>query len=275
VDSHLAHWEDWKALIALAAVVGILFVAGGCYRRHKAVFFFIGFATLTILPTANFFVLIGTIMAERFLYLPAVGFAGCMVVVVYAVCGRFGLGPRAAPVALCAIGAALGVRTMLRNPDWKDDATLWSRAVEVCPASYKTHYNLAHTWIEKGRVDQGISQAEQAASIVDSLPNHLNGVGVYRELGAYYGMKGDGVALPERLEWHRKAVEVLLRGEAIDKEFNATCRSRELARGRPPGEIGIFGAPDLYWNLGQAYLRLGDYQLAEQAFQYQRQLTKH
>jgi len=280
VDSHLAHWEDWKALIALAAVVGILFVAGSCYRRHKAVFFFIGVATLTILPTANFFVRIGTIMAERFLYLPAVGFAGCLVLMVNAVCGRFGWRAWAAPVALSAVGAALAMRTFLRNPDWTNNETLWTRAVEVCPASYKAHFNLSHVWFEKdqSRVERSISQAEQALAIIEPLPDSLSSTTVFEGLAAYYGAKGDMLANTAPMEshqWYQKALQTLLRGVAVDHEFNATCRRRELARGRPPGEIGIFGTPALYWNLSQVYLRLGDRPQAEQALIYQHRLVSY
>ena len=285
VDSRLATWEDWKALVALAAVVGILFVAGACYRHHKTVFFLIGFSVLTILPTANLFILIGTIMAERFLYLPAMGFAGCLVLAVYAVCGRWAMRPWAAPAALCVIGAAFGVRTILRNPDWKDDETLWSKAIEVCPNSYKSHYNLAHSWFEKDprQIDRSISQAEQALAIVASVPDELASTLVYQELGAYYGHKGDMLArkgpngtvtlTPESAVWYRKAVQISLRGVAIDREFNAVCRSRELARGKSPDTIGLFGAPDLYGNLGQAYIRLGASQEASEAFAYRHQLT--
>ena len=278
VDSRLARWEDWKAFVALAVILGIGIVAAAYYRRSKAVFFFIGFSMLAMLPTANLFLPIGTIMAERFLYLPAIGFAGCLVVAVYAAGSRFGLRPWAAPAVLCVISAAFGIRTFLRNPDWKDDETLWERAVAVCPESYKTHYNLAHAWFEKdhSQVDKSIAQMEQALAIVASLPNNLNSSPVFQELGAYYGYKGDIAArtsLSESREWYQKALQILLRGVAVDEEFNAACRRRELARGKPPGEIGIFGAPLLYWNLSQAYLRLGDRPHAEQALLYRRQLV--
>ena len=277
VDSRLARWEDWKAFVALVVILGTGILAAACYRRAKAVFFFIGFSMLAMIPTANLFVPIGTIMAERFLYLPAIGFAGCLVVAVYAAGSRFRLRPWAAPAVLCVIGAAFGIRTFLRNPDWKDSQTLWASAVEVCPASYKTHYSLAHDWFEKdhSQVDKSIAQAEQALAIVEPLPDNLNSTPVFQELGAYYGSKGDMVARTSRsesLEWYQKALRILLRGVAIDKEFNAACRRRELARGRPPGEIGIFGSPALYWNLSQVYLRLGDRPQSEQALLYRRQL---
>ena len=216
-------------------------------------------------------------MAERLLYLPAIGFAGCLVVAVYAAGNRFGLRPWAAPAVLCVIGAAFGIRTFLRNPDWKDDEALWESAVVACPESYKTHYDLAHAWFEKdhSQVNKSIAEMKQALAIVAPLPDSLNSTSVFQELGAYYGYKGDLAARTSRsesLEWYQKALQTLLRGVAIDKEFNAACRRRELARGKKPGEIGVFGAPILYQNLSEAYTRLGDREQAERALLYRRRL---
>jgi hypothetical protein len=149
VDWRLSRWEDWQALVALAAVLGLFVVAAACYRRYPAGFFFLCFAALTLLPTANILVLIGSVMAERFLYLPAAGFAGCIVVAVYAAGQRFCWRAWVAPAILSAIAAAYGVRTCLRNPDWHDEETLWMSAVKVNPGSFMTHFGLANSWLEK------------------------------------------------------------------------------------------------------------------------------
>ena len=75
------------------AVLAICAAAIFCYRRHKAVCFFIAFFFAALAPTSNLVILIGSIMAERFLYLPSVGFAGCLVWAIYR-------RPRMAPAAL-------------------------------------------------------------------------------------------------------------------------------------------------------------------------------
>jgi len=92
---------------------------------------------------------IGSIMAERFLYMPLIGFAGCVVLAVYAICRR--LIPQldvsswaqriwlqvVARTALSLMVVACGTRSFLRNPDWDDDERLWTKAVEACPNSFK------------------------------------------------------------------------------------------------------------------------------------------
>jgi len=123
---------DCAALVfcAAAAVAAVL-----CYRRRKAVCFFIAFSFATLAPTSNLAILIGSIMAERFLYLPSVGFAGCLVWAVYR-------RPRIAPAVLALISVALAIRTYARNIDWLDDQSLWTSATKVCPASYKAHLHV-------------------------------------------------------------------------------------------------------------------------------------
>ena len=62
-------------------IVGILFCVSAAalaiwsWKRHRAVTFAVGLFFVTLAPVANVFLVIGSIMGERFLYLPAVGFA--------------------------------------------------------------------------------------------------------------------------------------------------------------------------------------------------------
>jgi tetratricopeptide (TPR) repeat protein len=134
-----ADWDDAKALIALALCLGAAVLAVRWYRTRKPLFFFLAFFFVALAPTSNLVVLIGSIMAERFVYLPSIGLAGC---VVAAICW---LGPRVSRTAWIALGLLCLVcagRTYARNFDWLDDLSLWTSAVEVCPESAKTHNNL-------------------------------------------------------------------------------------------------------------------------------------
>jgi tetratricopeptide (TPR) repeat protein len=115
------------------------------YRARKPLFFFLAFFFVALIPTSNLVILIGSIMAERFVYLPSIGLAGC---VVAAICA---LGPlvsrqrlRTAWIALGVLCLACAVRTYARNFDWLDDLSLWTSGVDVCPGSAKAHYNLGH-----------------------------------------------------------------------------------------------------------------------------------
>ena len=84
----VSNWEDAKAIIALAVCLGAallaVLLAVRWRRTGKPLLFFLVFFFVALSPTSNLIVLIGSIMAERFLYLPSVGLAGCVVAAVYA-----------------------------------------------------------------------------------------------------------------------------------------------------------------------------------------------
>jgi tetratricopeptide (TPR) repeat protein len=184
-----ANWEDVKALIAMAICLGaallisILAVRGR--RAAKPVLFFLAFSSVAISPTSNLIVVIGSIMAERFYYLPSVGLAGCIVAAIYALSRRNPhWRPGTARVAWAALAAAclaLGARTYARNLDWKDELSLWTSAVNVGPGSAKAHYNLGKA-LETlpGRLPEAIAEYEASlridpdhADVHDNLANAL------------------------------------------------------------------------------------------------------
>jgi hypothetical protein len=201
-------------------------------------------------------ILIGTIMAERFLYLPSIGFAGCLVVTVYAVCKRL---PRAAPAVLALVSVAFAARTYTRNFDWLDDLSLWTSAVKVCPDSYKTHSSLAADLIAvKGTgLDSAVGEADRSLAILDPLPDQRNASGVYASAGSYYRMKGDTLPAPRNSYWYQKSLDALLRGQRIDAVYGQDLRRENAARGKT---IARFGWIPVYLDLelGRTYLRLSE-----------------
>jgi tetratricopeptide (TPR) repeat protein len=255
------NWEDWKALIALAVCVLVIAVAVQCYRRSKPVFFFIAFFFATMAPTSNLIILIGPIMAERFLYLPSLGFAGCLVLAIDALCrrapARYDWSRWLAPSAIALICVAFGVRTFIRNLDWMDD---------------EAHRSLAYALNEKyrhsERLDTEIAEVGQSLEIQDNLPDVQNTAMTYTHAGAYYRLKGDLSAAPENLTWYRRALNTLLRGARVDQASNRENRRKELRRGKMASQIPNDGWSELYVHLGLVYMRLNDPRKALVAFQY-------
>ena len=275
--------HDW---IAWIAVVAVIFASASMFKRSHAAFFFAGFALVSFIPVSNLLFLTGTIMAERFLYVPSIGFAGCFVLIIYAV-SRWIRWPAFAPVALCLIIAALGARTWERNFDWHDDVALWSAAVRVAPNSFKSHDALAYALNLSDRtpsnIYQVIKEAEKSLAILDPLPNSLNNADAYANAGRYYTTKGDVLRwkgshgemadTPESLHAYQRSLEILQRGVAIDRAFDEWHRTEELKRGKPESEIMPAGLPQLYDRLALTYMRLGDNQDAYNATVYARLLA--
>ncbi|MGA2118751.1 MAG: tetratricopeptide repeat protein [Bryobacteraceae bacterium] len=179
---HPAEWEDAKTLIALAICLAGALLAVRCYRARKPLFFFLAFFFVALLPASNLAILIGSIMAERFVCLPSIGLAGCVIAVIYPL-GR--QAPRRRPVVMGTAWVAFGflclafaARTYARNVDWLDERSLWTSAVKVCPASAKAHYNLGTVLAEEpGQIADAIAQFETALRINPDLAEAHDNLG--------------------------------------------------------------------------------------------------
>jgi len=152
-----------------------LIVAGGIYL--------VGFAV-----TANILVPTGTIMAERLAYLPSAGF--CLLLAL----GWSWLKDRqrlVALAALTAVVAAFGMRTMVRNRDWKDNMALFSAAVQAVPGSAKMHANLGGEYLAAGRLDLAGPELQAALQIDKEYPDALSAYGLLQyRIGNYQAAGG-------------------------------------------------------------------------------------
>ncbi|MBC8107708.1 MAG: DUF1736 domain-containing protein, partial [Anaerolineae bacterium] len=75
-------WNNALGLLAAVLVISVFAYAIYLWKRNRAAAFFMLFFFLAFLPTSNLVITIGSIMAERFLYLPLVGFVGAFVLAI-------------------------------------------------------------------------------------------------------------------------------------------------------------------------------------------------
>lgn len=273
---------NWLPLVAMVGLAVVLIIVR---KKIPALFFFTGFAFVSILPAANLFFLTGTIMAERLLYLPSVGLAAIFATALVWLAERLKF-RWIAPTLLCAIILPVGVRTRARNRDWRDDLSFWTAAVKSSPNSAESHRGLAQTLYDEDRTRVNlldvIAEADAAVRIVQSVPDRLNSTAIFTDAGKYHQEDGDRLTRnangPDRsnsagrIEYER-ALGLLLRGVAIDHAVNQEYIEQETARGRPASEIAPQGFPQLYEHLAVTYIRLGQDDRAIEAAQYARKLA--
>jgi len=255
----LADWISWLVVAALAVVVY------RSYRWNRTAFFFAGFAAVTFLPMSNLLFPIGTVMAERFLYLPAVAFCACLVLCY----GAIPPATRAvAPLIVGLLAGAYAVRTWLRNPDWWDDLHMAQALVKTSPNSFKVRkmvaFQLYRADPSHANLDQVIDDADKGLAVLDSVPNpernidHLVAIAdAYHYAAEYYNTRGNrlrqrdrnGIAPPESVQAFQRAVVLLNRAIAIGWPGGA---------GAQPDS----NAASVYRALSQSYLGLNDAQKA-------------
>jgi tetratricopeptide (TPR) repeat protein len=161
---------SWSAAIPLALL--LLLVAGlfVSARRYPVLFFSGLVFFLSFILTSNWIRPIGTIMAERLMYFPALGF-NCAVA--FLLCAGLSM-PRWKTVSAFAaivLLAGYSFRTIDRNPDWRDHYRLFRSAVAASPDSYLSQSNYAAVLLnEKNDPRCAILHARKALEIVPEDP---------------------------------------------------------------------------------------------------------
>jgi protein O-mannosyl-transferase len=178
-----AGWEDMLAPIVLALCVSGIALAIRLRRKNQPLCYFVLFFFIALAPTSNFFLLIGSIMSERFMYLPAIGLTGCAVALISAAFAK-AFGAATVRERLCTLlfagilCLALGARTYARNLDWHDEATLWKAATDVNPDDALAHLNLGNALLQiPGRRTDAISEYRRTLEIYPNYAEAHNNLG--------------------------------------------------------------------------------------------------
>lgn len=255
----------WVSVAVIAAILATVILR---YRRDKTMFWAAGMFGIALLPASNLVVSIGATMAERFLYLPSIGFAMAVAVLLYRLRGR--VPAQGIAIALVAI---LAVRTFARNGDWQDNLTLARADVPSAPHSARLHEMLANALFAQDPVqnlDAAMEEEEAAWDILRVLPPGEIYQQTPAHLGAYYRMKGDAVGTPGSSAWYEKSLAVLERARASSQAIETAYDAAQIAH-RKILATRVAYQP-VYADLGLTYLRLGRYREAIDALRYGREI---
>lgn len=245
-------------LVALALVVA--FVSIAWRRRSGAVLVALAVLLLPLLPSLWLTRLGENPFAERYLYLPSLGFIWLLAIAGQRlVAARPRLAPAlgAAAVVLCATWA-WGVAA--RQPAWRDDVSLWSDAAAKAPGAAIPRYNLAVALEAAGDLPRAIAEYETALRLEESPV-------AWTSLGAAYHAAGrdeDALrAYGRALYWDAANVTALNGLGATYVKMGRGAAAIEPLR----AAIGL--APRFapaYHNLGLAYEQLGDSRAAIESY---------
>ncbi|HMK24478.1 MAG TPA: tetratricopeptide repeat protein [Chitinophagaceae bacterium] len=147
-------FSDPAAMIGVILYFGLGIYALIKFRKKSIVAFGILFYLITLAPVSNLFFLGGSTMAERFMYIPSLGF--CIVLAHFLIkltkaesvkkgaknlFQFFSLNKRLFFFVLI-ICALYCIKTISRNKDWKDDITIFSHDIKISPNSATAHFIL-------------------------------------------------------------------------------------------------------------------------------------
>lgn len=141
-------WTPLRVSAVLAGIVVSVVLCVGLYRRRWYLpLFGLGWFFLGLLPASNLLFPVGTIRADRLLFIPSLGVMICL--------GWLLLALFRQQRHLAALVSALflgfyGWRTVTRNPDWRTTESLWRATVAHNPGSPIGWSSLGDIYRERG-----------------------------------------------------------------------------------------------------------------------------
>lgn len=146
----LTGFSNVSSVVGLLILGGLLFLLFyGAVRRS-----IVGFGALifvaTFAITSNFFFLINCVLGERFLFIPVLGVLLIAVVFMDELIRKKNSLKKMALTILVLFSLYFGIRTILRNADWKNNISIYEAGVSVVPNSVKTQFNLGTEYLEQG-----------------------------------------------------------------------------------------------------------------------------
>ena len=206
--------NGFPIVITLLSVIGLILILLILFflRKKEPVITFSGLLFfITLLPVMNV-IPTSNLMAERFLYLPSIGFC---VLVSYIMVSRgriYASLTEEMPyssreftrtiikfIFLIAIVLVYSFLTVKRNTVWKNDFVLWSDTVQKATHSPRAHFGLGRALEEKGEVDKAIGEYKKA---IELYPLYYF---VYNNLGVVYMKIGEE---ENAINCFNKAIEI-------------------------------------------------------------------
>jgi tetratricopeptide (TPR) repeat protein len=201
---------EYPTFISLSILFLLLILAAILINKNRLVSFSIFCFFIILAPTSSI-IPIWDIMVEYRLYLPLFFYALLLTVGVHYLDGfvaqRFSERLRQV-IALGIPILILGFyffTTIERNRIFRDGTTLWTDAAKKSPNKMRVHHNLGKAYLGKGRIEEGIREAEIALKLSGNLDIKENVKYVLNLLGGAYFLKGES---DKALRILQKAIEV-------------------------------------------------------------------
>lgn len=177
-----------NAVFAIIFAVGFIGLFVAAWNRNKEILFLLCLVTLSLLPVL-YFPAVHNPIADRYLYLPSVGFVMILSYSAAWLVAKSGKMAKVGIVTVIVITILLySVGTVERNRVWKNEYSLWSDAAKKSPDKAIPHHNLGKALESMGRLDEAMDQYRIGLSLPSAPP--INSM-AHNNLGFAYKLKGD------------------------------------------------------------------------------------
>jgi tetratricopeptide (TPR) repeat protein len=187
-----------KTLLSILFALSLPVAALYCImtRRIAALYlFFLVLIIIPLLPVLYIPALGKNIFAERYLYLPSIGFIGILFLlfqrVTYLLSSTRGISWISIALLLTIMGT-YSYGTAQRSVLWKDDRTLWKSAIAEDPDNYFAIYKLGNLYLMNNQPDEAIPTLRKALEVNSrrTHPDLGNALYSFLNMGEAYKQKG-------------------------------------------------------------------------------------
>ena len=207
------------------------------------------------LPVSNLLIPMGTIMAERVLYLPSAGFLIALVPTAGVLLTKRDW--RIAAALLVGVCVLFGALTLKRNQDWGDALRFWRRTAEVSPNSARALRVYGQALIDRNRFREAIAPLRKSVEIYPVYDY------AWVDLGIAQMQSGEAAAAETSLKRALRLNDENAEAHLALGALHMGAERGDLAR--PRFERAISLKPTLVearFNLGTLYLKAGLRRLA-------------
>ena len=261
--------ELWKPLLAVVVLIVISSMVWYLGRRRRYLVTGWLWYLITLLPVIGLIQVGVQAMADRYTYVPSIGFFLMVVWGLGELSERFKVSAFIRVVLAVGVLAVCVLATRVQVGYWLNDFTLFGRAVDVTENNYIMHNNLGAVFFGHGRFDEAAEHFEKALEINPGYIQARVNVGlVLRKQGK----------MDEAIELYKKLLEVnpdlpkvhndLGMAYAYKKEYDLAIECYERAIELKPDN------PGAYNNWGMALKDRGKTDEAQEKFNKARELMQ-
>lgn len=164
-------------ILAACGIIVLIFLILWLRKRWASVSFTILFYFVTLLPLSNFVSIsapwdMGFVMAERFLYIPSVGFCGLLAVLL--TCPWKAQKPVFSILKHVTISLNIALllfysgRTLLRNSDWINEKVFFLKTLEDAPEAALLHHALGNMYVREGSYTKALDYYKESLRLYPS-----------------------------------------------------------------------------------------------------------
>ncbi len=255
-------WRDWHVAAGLATLALFAWLLVWMWRRRQPatlglVIFAVALAPALWLPYGGF-----NLLAERYLYLPSLGFCWLMGWLLSEISRA--MGGRKFAVLMAGLLTAYSWRTVTRNFDWRSEVPFYQKSIAMAPGIAELHLLLGEAYLRREMLPQALQETIVAAAM---KPDYVEAANNLEQI--YSAMKQPAEAAAQ----YRLAVEDARKlgvKTALERIYNNLARETNLL-GKTDDAILLYRQaiqinPRFaagYNNLGYLFLERGQYREAE------------